>query len=258
MTPDRNDLLTGLLAGVLCIAYAVLAHYTSAAPEVGPWAVLLAGAPLAIVGLTFARESRGGGIVWLLIGAVVGTLAWAWPRLHNPVGWLYFIQHVSINAVLGMIFGRSLLPGHEPLVTALARLVHKEMTPELLRYTRQVTVAWTVFFLASAALSVLLFVFAPIKAWSVFANILALPLVAAMFIVENEVRKRILPPATRSASSRPCAPSGPRCGHERGPWHRPDGALFAGRHHRPPARRRGHRCAVPRRCRSACRAAAGR
>jgi uncharacterized membrane protein len=194
MTPDRNDLLTGLLAGVLCIAYAVLAHYTSAAPEVGPWAVLLAGAPLAIVGLTFARESRGGGIVWLLIGAVVGTLAWAWPRLHNPVGWLYFIQHVSINAVLGMIFGRSLLPGHEPLVTALARLVHKEMTPELLRYTRQVTVAWTVFFLASAALSVLLFVFAPIKAWSVFANILALPLVAAMFIVENEVRKRILPP----------------------------------------------------------------
>lgn len=195
MTPaGRNDLITSVLAGALCVAYVVLAHYTSAAPEVGPWAVLLAGAPMAVVGLSFARESRGGAFLWLLVGAVVVALAWAWPRLHNPVGWLYFIQHVSVNAVLGMIFGRSLLRRHEPLVTTLARLVHEEMTPELLRYTRWVTVAWTAFFVASAVLSILLFAFAPIEAWSVFANILALPLVAAMFIIENEVRKRVLPP----------------------------------------------------------------
>ena len=194
MTPGGNDLLTGLLAGCLCIAYAVLAHYTSATPEVGPWAILLAGAPLAIVGLSFARESRGGAIVWLLIGAIVGTVAWAWPMLHNPIGWLYFVQHVSINGVLAMIFGRSLSRQREPLVTVFARLIHERMTPELSRYTRQVTVAWTLFFFALAILSILLFFLAPIAAWSMFANLLSLPLVAIMFVVENEVRKRILPP----------------------------------------------------------------
>lgn len=195
MTPaGRDDLITSVLAGVLCVAYVVLAHYTSATPAVGSWAVLLAGAPMAVVGLSFARESRGGALIWLLVGAVVVGLAWAWPRLHNPVGWLYFIQHVSVNAVLGMIFGRSLLRRHEPLVTALARLVHEEMTPELLGYTRRVTAAWTAFFLAMAALSILLFAFAAIEVWSVFANLLAMPLVAVMFIVENEVRKRVLPP----------------------------------------------------------------
>jgi uncharacterized membrane protein len=71
------------------------------------------------------------------------------------------------------------------------------MTPALLRYTRQVTLAWTLFFLSSAALSILLFFFASTEAWSVFANILALPLVAVMFVAENEVRKRVLPPQDR-------------------------------------------------------------
>jgi uncharacterized membrane protein len=194
MNAGAGDLLTGLLAGVLCVAYAVLAHYASAAPAVGPWAILVAGAPLAVVGLSFARESRGAAVAWLLVGALVAVLAWVWPHLQNPVGWLYFIQHVGINAVLGMVFGRSLIRRREPLVTVFARLIHETMTPELLRYTRQVTLAWTLFFLASVAVSILLFACAPIAVWSVFANILALPLVATMFVVENEVRKRVLPP----------------------------------------------------------------
>jgi len=96
--------------------------------------------------------------------------------------------------MLGLIFGRSLVRQRKPLCTVIARLVHEEMTPELLRYTRQVTLAWALFFLVSAVLSILLFVLAPIEAWSVFANILTLPLVVVMFVVENEVRKRVLPP----------------------------------------------------------------
>jgi uncharacterized membrane protein len=67
------------------------------------------------------------------------------------------------------------------------------MSPALLRYTRQVTAAWTLFFFGSAVISAGLFFFAPIEAWSVFANILSLPLIGIMFLVENEVRKRTLP-----------------------------------------------------------------
>lgn len=197
VTAGSKDMSSGLLAGGLSVAYIAFAHYASATPDVGPWAVLLAGAPMAVVGFSFARESRYGALAWLLAIAAIAGLAWAWPRLQNPVSWLYFVQHLCINTVLGLIFGRSLIRQRQPLCTLFASVVHSDMTPALLRYTRQVTLAWTLFFAASVVLSILLFSFAPIEAWSVFANLLTLPLVGAMFIVENEVRKRVLPPQDR-------------------------------------------------------------
>jgi uncharacterized membrane protein len=194
MSFGSSDLFSGVLAVGLTVAYAVFAHYASATPDVGPWVVLLAGAPMVIVGFSFARESGRGALLWLLAIAAIAALAWAWPRLQNPVGWLYFVQHVTINAVLGLIFGRTLMERRQPLCTVLASKVHEQMTPALMRYTRQVTLAWMLFFLVSVALSILLFFFASIEIWSMFANLLSLPLIVAMFVVENEVRKRVLPP----------------------------------------------------------------
>jgi len=189
----KDDVFTWIIAGVLAIAYAVFAHYASAASEVGAWAILLAAAPMIIIGFGFARESRWGVFASVLAVSACGGLVWMWPSLNNPLSWLYFVQHFSINAVLALIFGRTLTGGRRPLVTMLATPVHEVMTPELIRYTRQVTAAWTLFFLACATVSALLFFFASVEAWSVFANILSLPLIALMFLVENLVRKRILP-----------------------------------------------------------------
>ena len=39
----------------------------------------------------------------------------------------------------------------------------------------------------------------PLAAWSVFANLLALPLIVLMFVVEHCFRHRILPPEERSS-----------------------------------------------------------
>lgn len=147
MKAGAGAVLSALVAGALCIAWALAAHYIVGMQAAGPWA-----------------------------------------------GWINLGQHVGFNLILGAVFGRTLIGRRDPLVTGLARLLHERMTPALLRYTRQVTVAWTLFFLGSAALSVLLFLLAPIETWSVFANILMLPLVALMFVAENEVRKRVLPP----------------------------------------------------------------
>ena len=136
---------------------------------------------------------------WLLSGIVL--TAWAL-AFHYLVGiarvgvWvdrLVLAQHVGVNAALGILFGRSLFAGRRPLVTVFASLLHEQMTPALLGYTRRVTVAWALFFLAMVILSLLLFFFAPIETWSIFANILTLPLVALMFVVEYLVRQRVLP-----------------------------------------------------------------
>ena len=53
--------------------------------------------------------------------------------------------------------------------------------------------AWTIFFVAMCVVSTALFVFAPIAAWSLFANLLTPALVAAMFGVEYLIRLRVLP-----------------------------------------------------------------
>jgi uncharacterized membrane protein len=183
-----------LIGGALALAYVLFGHYAAARPEeIGAWAILLAGAPVLFAIFGLARESRQGLFVGVLTIAAMGLLAWLWPTLRNPTVWLYFAEHFGINAALALMFGRTLLQGHRPLVTVIAAMAHDEMSPELLRYTRQVTVAWTLFFVANALVSTVLFFLAPIEVWSVFANILSMPLVGAMFLVENEVRKRTLP-----------------------------------------------------------------
>ncbi len=98
------------------------------------------------------------------------------------------------NLLLGAMFGRTLAGGREPLCGRFARLIHgAALPPAVDRYTRQVTVAWTAFFLVLAALSAGLYFAGRIEAWSILANFLTLPLVAAMFLVEYAVRLRVLP-----------------------------------------------------------------
>ena len=189
MVPRR-----GLLAAAFVAVYALLAHYTSATPDIGAWAVVPACAPMAVIGFGIARESRRGLLAWLAGLAACAALAWYWPRLSNPVAWLYFLQHVGINGSLGLLFGRTLVGARRPLCTDFAHAMHGQVSPALARFTRQLTIAWTLFFAIMVTLSVLLFFFGPIEVWSVLANILTLPLVGAMFVLQSAVSKLLLAP----------------------------------------------------------------
>ena len=74
-----------------------------------------------------------------------------------------------------------------------ARSLVEQAKVQLERYTRQVTLAWSIFFGTMALVSTALFFAAPVKVWSGFANFLTAPLIALMFIVEYAVRRRMLP-----------------------------------------------------------------
>ncbi len=198
MTVTPAQLLRGLAVVVLVAAWAVLAHLGSATGETSDFSTLLGVAPIfAALGLLLWRSRHP-----LLVGcgglALVGGLIWAWPMLRQNVALLYFIQHVGTNLALGTLFGRSLLGPGEALITQMARAVHHgDVSERKARYTRQVTVAWTLFFLANALLSALLFLLAPLSVWSVFANLLSMPLIVAMFVAEHLWRARVLPPEER-------------------------------------------------------------
>lgn len=86
------------------------------------------------------------------------------------------------------LFGRTLRRGSEALITGLARRVHGELPPHLEAYTRALTRAWCVFFGAQLATSALLLGFASLDAWSLFVNVLNLPLVVAMFVADYVYR----------------------------------------------------------------------
>lgn len=197
MSGPRHHPLVLLLAGGLAVAYAALAHHTSQMPHNAHWAVLLAVLPPATIGFGMLRNAVGGLVPWFYAAAVALLVAGIWPMLQQNVAAVYFIQHVGINGALGLFFGQSLLRGREPLCTHFASLAHEHVGPRLARYTRQVTVAWTLFFLCMVSASALLFAFAPMAVWSAFANLLTLPLVGAMFVAEGAVRRFKLPPEER-------------------------------------------------------------
>lgn len=193
LTPGRVVRWLGIAAAG--VAYSVLAHYsaaTSAAstfPSLGV-AVSLAPSLAIVLWLTWRSQK----LPMLLLCAVVGGLLWDfWGVLERNFSWVYFLQHAGTYAMLAAVFGVTLVRGRQPLCTRFAEIVHGSLTPEEVRYSRRVTLAWTLFLLAISLLSSALFFLASIEAWSVFANFLSFPLVMLMFVVEYGIRLRKLP-----------------------------------------------------------------
>ena len=151
----------------------------------------------AILALLLWQQQDAARWLWLgLCGGALLAMALNVELMRSNAAWVYFIQHAGSMLLLGLMFGRSLVSGrHEAaLCSRIAGVLHTEpMTPRYLRYTWQVTWAWTLFFAITALLSVLLFAFAPLEIWSVFANILTPPLLGLMFAGEYLIRLRALP-----------------------------------------------------------------
>ncbi len=114
-----------------------------------------------------------------------------WPVLLARLDLIYLTEHIATNSMLCWFFAHTLFGGRTPIITTLARTIHADMPASIERYTRQVTVAWSAFFVVQVVLSLLIFAFGSIETWSLFANILNWPLVALMFVAEYTCRKRV-------------------------------------------------------------------
>jgi uncharacterized membrane protein len=182
----------------LGIGYSVLAHLAAASTRPDGLDALVAVIPL--LGLAFAmawRSSQRAIMLALCLVACAGLYAAsAWLVAHYH--WVFLLQHAGFYALLCVAFGRTLRSGRTPMVTGLARIVHRTMSPALIGYTRSVTWAWTLYFACISGLSLLLFWLAPIAIWSAFANPLDIPLLALMFVGEYAVRCYVLPAEDRA------------------------------------------------------------
>jgi len=177
----------------LLIGYPLLAHYTNESGHSANLGALVAIAPVLLIALLLAwRSARR----LVMLGALLlscGMLWFAWPALERHFGLVYWLQNMAMQLILFMTFARTLMAGRQPLCTRFAQAMHAPLTPRHQIYTRQVTLAWSLFFAAMTLVSSLLFFLAPLATWSIFANFLTLPLVALMFIAEYGVRRYVLP-----------------------------------------------------------------
>jgi len=174
-----------------------LSHYSnsSGTRDLG---AALAVAPLTMIALILAWRWTSPPTAMLLTAGLAALLYTLWPLLEKNFSFLYLLQESSVYGLLGVSFGRSLAPNRIAICTRLADKVHGPLLQQEVLYTRRVTAAWAVFFIAIAALSILLFVAAPQRMWSIYINFCVLPLVGAMFLVEYLVRRRVLPQVERA------------------------------------------------------------
>ena len=193
MTPAPRGHAWVALGVGLSVAFAILAHAAiiEGLPPAAGAALSLV--PLLLVAIWAARRSRRRAAVAASVAAAALGLWLGWGELERRFPDLFFLEHAGSNLVLAIVFGRTLLAGREPLVGRFARAVHGDLPPDVVRYTRQVTAAWTVFFVLLFAASCTLYLGRFLEAWSLLANILTPLLVGAMFVVEYAVRLRVLP-----------------------------------------------------------------
>ena len=187
----RGGWRVGLLLVAALVAYQVLLHWAISSDPSGLGEFLTI-APLAAALIWFMGRSWRGrlGLTALMLAAVAAWVAWG-ATSANPA-LVYLLPHAGAYLFMLWLFGRTLMPGREALITRLARHIHGTLPAEIERYTLHVTTAWCLFFAGMALTSLLLFFLAPLVVWSVF-NLLNLPLVVAMFLAEYLYRIRRYP-----------------------------------------------------------------
>jgi uncharacterized membrane protein len=181
------------LAVLLSVGFALMAHFAIIDELTPTTGALLSLIPLAALALWALRRSRHRALAWSALLAIAAALWMGWGTLQRHFPDLFFLEHAGVNLALAILFGRTLFGGREALCTRFARLLHGTLPAEVERYSRNVTVAWTVFFATLFTLSSTLYLAGFIAAWSLLANILSPILTVAMFVVEYGVRHRLLP-----------------------------------------------------------------
>lgn len=165
-----------LIIALLCL-YTVASHVAATGGAAAyAW---LAWSSL-VVGVSLALPWKAG---LALAVVLLGPVPWI------PTDGLVKIPPVVIYLALAVWFGRTLLPGREPLISRFASLERGVLEPVLARYTRRLTAVWAAFFIAMALLSAELALASDGETWSIFTNGVNYLLMLLLFFGEYVYRR---------------------------------------------------------------------
>ncbi len=190
-----------IVVGLSGAAYVAASHWLMTRAPASEWnAVVIVGPMLGLLGV-YAWQRRQRSLAAVAALALLGLVALAWRGGGVSPASLYVTQHVAIHAALATVFALTLRAGREPLVTALARRVHGELTPAMAAYSRKVTLAWAIYFVAMGGASIVVFALAPFEMWAAFANFGTPLAMVALFVGEYALRYRLHPEFERATLS---------------------------------------------------------
>ena len=184
----RASRIAGAAAVALLVLYPIAAYFSLRSLRPGWLAGLLIVASLARL---IAARASGTPITPQLLLVPVGGIALAlWSLLRaTPDAMLYY--PALCNGALLCVFAYSVL--HPPtVVERIARLKDGPLTPEAVRYTRRVTLAWVAFFAVNGSIAVYTALLTSLDTWALYNGFIAYLMIGAMFGGEWLVRARVL------------------------------------------------------------------
>lgn len=130
--------------------------------------------PLVRVGLVLAA---------LALGLCLLSLAF------SAIGFMFYYP-VAVNLIMLAVFASS-LRGEQSIVERLARLQDPALSPRGVRYTRNVTKAWSVFFVLNGAIAATTALIGDLKLWTWWNGLLSYGAMGLMFGGEYLLRCRL-------------------------------------------------------------------
>ena len=178
---------------ILLILYPVLVYLGLSYSRISAVAVLLI--VVSIGRLVFRRHSvgpLGSSAPWISAGGVMlaGTVL-----LRGSADAMLFYP-TFVNLVLLTVFAHSLY-SPPTVITRLARIREPELPESAIRYTRNVTVIWSIFFLVNGSVSLYTALWATTETWTLYNGLVAYLLIGALIGGEWLVRARVMKDRTR-------------------------------------------------------------
>uniref|UniRef100_A0A8I0CZE1 DNA gyrase subunit B n=1 Tax=Pseudomonas tritici TaxID=2745518 RepID=A0A8I0CZE1_9PSED len=145
---------------------------------------------LLVCRLSQARHSAGPMRFVVQSVALAGIALCTASYLLKAHQWL-LLYPLVVNLVMLAVFGGSLWTSM-PLVERLARLREPDLPPEGVRYTRNVTRVWCVFFIVNGSIALLTVVKGDMQLWTLWNGMIAYILMGTLMATEWLIRLRVI------------------------------------------------------------------
>lgn len=184
-------LLSGAILGAITLAYPLLVYLGLTAFEPRILAALMI---VVISGrlLFFKKQESIYTRSFFFAGFVIAFLIGAYSAIQNSEIGLR-IYPVIVNATMLFIFAFSLLKPPS-FIEQIARIKHPDLPSTGVRYTRNVTVVWCVFFLVNGAIALWTALYADRSLWALYNGLISYVLMGTLFSIEWLIRQKVMKP----------------------------------------------------------------
>ncbi len=179
----RSLTTKGVIAGF--VLYPLVVHYSITHHEPVLASLYLTSLLSVVTILKTARQQLQQALLFGLLALLTGIAG-----LSGHAVLVIYLLPLLILGILLFVFANSLTEGNTPYITRLAQLIREQpLAPAVCRYTKWVTIAWTILFLILLLELLLLLFFAPLRVWSYATNFFNYALITLFFVVEYIVRR---------------------------------------------------------------------